>query len=71
MIVVKSIERNAAFAPVTHETHLSQGPQGVRDDRLRHVENRCEVANAKLLLRQSVGDAETGRVPQHRESFGQ
>ena len=69
--VVERVEHHAPFAPRLDEPQIAQQPQLVRDGRLGHADQRGEVADAQLAVRERVEDPHPRRVAERAERLRQ
>ena len=71
MLVVERVEDHPALAARADEPQVPEQAQLVRHGRLAEPEQRREVADAQLGVRQGVEDAHARRVAEHAERLGQ
>ena len=69
--IVERVEHHAPVAARPDQPQIAQQPQLMRDRRFRHPDQRGQVADAQLAVRQRVEDADARRIAQRPEGLGQ
>ena len=69
--VVERVEHHAPFAARLDQPQVAQQAQLVRDGGLGHPDQRGEIADAQLAVRQRVEDAHARRIAERAERLRQ
>jgi hypothetical protein len=70
VIIIKTVKNILTFTPYFHQPQIPQNAQLVRYKRVGCPENRGNVTDTELLLRQEIDNAQAGRISQNLERFG-
>src|SRR5215510_8526798 len=71
VFIVERVIGDLALLSETHEPHLPERSQTVRDGRLRDAEQVSQVADARLFARERKGDLDARRIAQQLEGLGE
>ena len=71
VFVVERVIGDLALLPESHEPHLPERSQTVRDGRLRDAEQVGQIADAQLFARERKGDLDARRITKQLEGLGQ
>ncbi len=70
MIIGQEVDRTLALPPEGHQIQLSQRPELVTHRRLRHADDRSEIAHAQLSHSERGKDAKSRGIAERREDLG-